>query len=474
MNKKIIIVWIVNDMFTNNFITVYHECKKSDQFSMTVIAAPHFHWLKGEQIESVEVASFLRKSGIECIDSLNLETGKYFDISVLNPDYIFTTTPYDIYLPEVYKSNHLKSLAKLCHIEYGAIMIEWVNNYSDMAFNSYFTNASFIFTGFPGMCKYFSNAVCIGCLKLDEYLYYGREKRSSLWNEQAKMKVVWKPRWTVEQADSTFIKYIDSMYGFFQKHTQMDLVILIHPLLMSTLKVTEQYEVFAETLRKLKQLPNFHIEETSDFLDAVLSADVMIADHSSTVIEYSITGKPLIYTSSEIPLNDLGKSVTKYAYIARSFEDIVAILNNLFMGIDPEREMRENRKTESLYLPPEGMSVAQFLMKFLCDDYENVFESVKYYKKVARIQQQELYQKIAQVQTVEANSTYWQSVAEKALSRAEELESIIMIQQQELYQKIAQVQTVEANSTYWQSVAEDALELMEELKRGSTISQLQD
>lgn len=60
--KKIHIVWIVNDLYTNNFITVYKECKKYDSnFKITIIATSHNGFSKTDYISSDEIYTFLKK-----------------------------------------------------------------------------------------------------------------------------------------------------------------------------------------------------------------------------------------------------------------------------------------------------------------------------------------------------------------------------------------------------------------------------
>ncbi len=103
--EKIKILWIVNDKYVNNFITVYKECKNSSKFDMFVMATDRLGYDFSPEISCEEVYSYLSENGVESFKCR--KNGKYFDISEISPDYIFTTTPYDIYLPKPFRSDAL-------------------------------------------------------------------------------------------------------------------------------------------------------------------------------------------------------------------------------------------------------------------------------------------------------------------------------------------------------------------------------
>lgn len=401
MNRKIKIVWIVNDKYTNNFITVYRECLKSDKFLISIIAAPHLKQSFADEVSSSEIAHYLRSEGVECIDSYDINTDSYFDITTLEPDYVFTTTPYDIYLPEPYQSHNIMKVAKLCNVEYGAIIIECVGIYNYIFSNPYLSNASFNFYHSLLSEDMPSNFKCVGSLKLDEYLHYGRIINNSIWRKDSKIRVLWKPRWTAEEDDSTLFNYIEKFYFYLKDNPKIDFVFLRHPLLESNLNsknLQYKYNTFMENLNKLD---NFHIESSSNYLDTALSCDVLIADHSSILAECAVVGKIIIYTNTKAQLDFLGRSIVKDGYIANSFEDISVTLNNLLLGIDPKKEQREINKDNYFFTPPNGKSVAQYLLDVLYEDYQNVPLGLSYYKTIINNQEHdkiELNNKVSELE----------------------------------------------------------------------------
>lgn len=378
--ETINIIWIVNDLYTNNFITVYNECQKDKRFKLIILATDHIGLYKTDNISSNQVYKFLKDNGVNCINSWDTKKKGYIDISSLHPDYIFTSTPYDIYLPEQYRSDNLKKIAKLCNVEYGAPIIKYFGIYKNfLKNNQFFNNLWTLFTS--NNPDYFKEIPCnykaVGCLKLDEYLGYKRKINYS-WKNTTSLKIVWKPRWTLDKNDSKLLEYIDKFYFYLKINTNVDFVFLFHPLLISNLKDKKYFKYFGKRIKKLNSLPNFRTENSSDFLDCVLSADVLIASHSSTIAEFATTGKPIIYIKTKAKLNNLGKKIMDTAYQTNNFSEIENILNNLQKGKDPMKINREAAKNSYFTTPPKDLTVAQFLLKTLYDDFCNLISRKEY------------------------------------------------------------------------------------------------
>lgn len=393
---KIKIVWIVNDRYVNNFITVYHECRKSSLFEIIVVAAPHTAYDFAAGVTADEIYAYLISEGIECVHCWDPNKQAFIDISTFEPDYIFTTTPYDIYLPAPYQSHHLMKIAKLCNITYGVIMVKWTGMYANAGDNPYLSNCWMKFTpdelSSLGLYKQYRP---IGNLKLDEYLYYGRDRRTPgkwhLFDDGiSRLKVVWKPRWTIVKEDSNLIPYLEDFYNYIHNNQKIDFVLLAHPFLMVNANNKGYGGKFDKIVRAMHELPNFRLEDGSDFLDCVFSADVLIADHSSTLAEFAVTGKPIIYTPTEIELNELGQRIIDASYQAHSFHDIIMILENLIDGIDPLKAQREQHKSSYFFCPPNGLSVAQYLLQILAQDYADLNSRKQYMKFLYVTNQDEL------------------------------------------------------------------------------------
>lgn len=388
--RPIHLLWIVNDEFVNNFITVYRECEKNSDFKMTVLAAPHLGYDFANSISSDEIYEYLTQNGVACINSWNKETGQYVEIEPLQPDYIFTTTPYDIYLPEPYRSDQLILHGQLCNVDYGAVIIKWEGAYSSLNGSDYYKNASMFFHCCDSEDYDDQKDKTIGYLKLDEYLFYNRPLfNPQKWKIPNATKIVWKPRWTMLEGDSTLNPYLANFYDFLLGNQSVELALLMHPLLEKNI-LTKGFEKFYQrNIEKLRSLPNFTEIDNGDFLDTALGADILIADHSSTIAEFTITGKPILYTTPGVKLNTLGKKIMEHAYVVSSFEEVAGILNRLIKGDDPKKEMREANMHGYFKTPPAGKTIAQLLLEILEQDFYSPYSHRNHARKVAQMTKRE-------------------------------------------------------------------------------------
>lgn len=119
LKNKINIIFLINDMFINNFEILYNKMLKNDIFEVKVVSCESKSTDYKKFISSKNICKFLKSNKINCIDGYNPFSKKYIDLNQFNPDYIFVSNPYDIYRPNEYSSEKLSKIAKLCDIEYG-------------------------------------------------------------------------------------------------------------------------------------------------------------------------------------------------------------------------------------------------------------------------------------------------------------------------------------------------------------------
>ena len=98
----------------------------------------------------------------------------------------------------------------------------------------------------------------------------------------------------------------------------------------------------------------------------------MIHDSSSFTVEYHFTGKPVLFTATDLTpvtsiLNDFGKAAVYAHYQAKNTEGILAFLENVVLGgNDPMKEQRLAFYNQYL-LPPGGKSVAENIYQEIVD-----------------------------------------------------------------------------------------------------------
>lgn len=359
---KIKIAILINDFFFNNYRTFYDELKnRSSIFDVIVLAVDGYG---DEEKNSHAISKFLSNIGVENIDSNN--NGKLFSLKNYNPDYVFYLVPYDCYFPNEYNSTEVSKYANVCTISYGASMINNVGLYDSLSKNEFFDNAKFVFieTNYKlNFEMYNKNFVPIGYLKLESYLPYIQKK-----NNSKRKKILWKPRWTLD-VDCNFWNNINEIINFIKNNKSLDFYIYFHPLFMKKVKEKGCEEEFNMVYNILKTLENYHECGYSDFLIDVLSSDILIADHSSTIVEFASTGRPIIYCDSPIELNQLGKDIIENNYVSHSGAETVYLLSNLINEIDPKKEKRNLDRYKYYFYPPNNMTVSNYLVNLIEKDF---------------------------------------------------------------------------------------------------------
>lgn len=364
--NKINVVWLVNDYFINNFKTFYDEVQESEIFNLTVLAVPHIGYEESKTIESKDISNFLNEKGIKHIDSYDSKTKTYFDLRRLNPDYVFYLTPYNLYLPHEYYSSNVKKYAKVCHVSYGTALVELENIYEVMSENEFYYDAHKIFVENNEVFyeKFHNKYSVIGCLKLDEYIYYNKKQL-----RENTFTVIWKPRWTLSEYDSRLFEYIESYIKLIKKHRNISFKFYVHPLLEYKIEHYNLENKYYAYLEKMNSFDNFTLIKGSDFLDEILTSDVFVSDISSTMAEFLTTGNALIYTNSSAKLNKMGKKVMDLSYIVDSEMEFEKIIENLINNIDPLKEKRLSEMNKLYFKPPGNMSVTKYLMQKLQGDF---------------------------------------------------------------------------------------------------------
>lgn len=325
LKNKINIIFLINDMFINNFEILYNKMLKNDIFEVKVVSCESKSTDYKKFISSKNICKFLKSNKINCIDGYNPFSKKYIDLNQFNPDYIFVSNPYDIYRPNEYSSEKLSKIAKLCDIEYGTSIL--LDNGSNMNIleNSYYSNCymHFISNNYKNyISKEFDKSkiknkfIPVGCLKVEKFLdnNYKSNNWNNIFENNESLRIVWKPRWTLSDLNLFFL-WLEKFIELSSK-MKIQLLILEHPLLKSNLEKKQSLKLYENIIKKcdkdiIKTIDNY------DFLDYVLESDVLICEPTSLVAEYSITNNPILLQGNYEELNGIGKKIIKKKNIGK-------------------------------------------------------------------------------------------------------------------------------------------------------------
>ena len=149
---------------------------------------------------------------------------------------------------------------------------------------------------------------------------------------------MWTPRWSYDSkvGGSHFLEYKDIIIRLKGFYPEIILTFRPHPLLFEELiaKSLMKKEDIESYLIVLKQ-NNIKYDWGAPVFDTFKGTDVLITDYSSMIIQFFITGRPVIYCdSSNIQLNDEFKKLAEGMYVAKCEKDIFYYMQKLQNGED--------------------------------------------------------------------------------------------------------------------------------------------
>lgn len=334
------IVFVCNQLEINLLQGLIEAVGKDERFRITVIASECIETSFSPRIKQEEIELRLRAANIEHVRGADVE------LSDFSEPIFMTSLPYDIYMPEKFRSVELIRVGRLVNINYGIRLVKDVGIYAMPAGNNpYLERCSYVFVDerikHPKI-----NYVSVGSCKAYFYRKYFESDRT-LDKNSKNMKIAWKPRWTLAE-DSTLFPLLEGFKDFCGTNENLDLALIEHPLLRSKLNQVGKLELFEDWEREIRNLGNYRAYKSDEGLMKCLESDILISDISSTMYEFSFTGKPIIYTTHDFPLNQTGANLSKISYNTVNPKDVFTILQNLKLGIDPKLRKRKKFSKKNL------------------------------------------------------------------------------------------------------------------------------
>ena len=361
-NTKMRIVFIVQrtEVFSS-VRTIFETAVASDDCEAYLLPLPR---CANEQKELFwdtyeSVVEFCRQlHGGIVIDTYDFEKKEYFDLTEIMPDYIFLNVPYVQQYPDEYSMDNLASMAKVCYVPYGYAMSN-ERKYPDLYFYVFFTDlmkdVSFIFADGDASYSYCKkNRMWLSEFIFGKRLYnigYPRFDTINVSKHQSQLNtILWLPRWTAKRQteignlESNFFTYNDNLIEYINGQLHYKLIIRPHPLMFENYI---KYGLMSEqdVLRyraALEKSEKILLDEKPSYEDAFNTADVLVSDYSSTIIEFFLRGKPIIYCGGREELSPKISCVTKTFYYVNDWIQLRKVLDSLKVGIDPLKDERDS------------------------------------------------------------------------------------------------------------------------------------
>lgn len=360
-NDKMRIMFIIQrtEVF-NSVRTVFEAAVVNDECEVFLLPLPRCA-NEGKELYWDTYASVVefchQLHGGTVIDTYNFETKVYYDLTELMPDYIFLNVPYTNQYPDVYSLEKLALIGKVCYVPYG-YTISNKKKYSDLYAGLFYVDfmkyISFLFADGDSSYLYCKkNRMWLSELLFGKRLYnIGYPRFDNIEVHEVRPMgntILWLPRWTVaKQIDdgnlaSHFLDYNDSLLEYVDSQDYYRLVIRPHPLMFENFikyGLMSEQDVLAYK-EIIKNHGKISMDEKPSYDDAFNTADVLVADCSSIIIEFFLHGKPIIYCGKREELSSQIAYVTKTFYYVNGWEQLKKVLDDLKDGIDPLKKDRQ-------------------------------------------------------------------------------------------------------------------------------------
>ncbi len=343
-----------------------YNCMRSDnRFKTLLIVVPQYDNVQKKILLDYNDNYFLMNYADNAICAL--ENGKWIDINN-RFDYVFFPRPYDHFLPPKLRSDNVVKHAKCCYIPYGFSGADVFNKGNTN--KPFFRNMYFSFLESDQMVSLLRKQFFIS-KKIHHIENLGYPALSPFYNITANRRcesILWTPRWSFDEkfGGSTFLKNKNVLFLIAQQCAIKKISFRPHPLLFEELlskNIMSQKEI-DEYLQKMKR-KGIDYDRGRPIYEVFKNTDVLITDFSTIIIQYFLTGKPIIYCEAGIKLNDLYSKMAEGFYTAKNEKDVLELVMQLQSGNDYLYEKR--KEIIQKYLSAHKNSAERIVNRILTD-----------------------------------------------------------------------------------------------------------
>ena len=342
----------------SKLLPVYQKMLEDPRFEPVLICVPsniENRKLVGNTENNDTYDYFLQQGYSQAISAWD---GKnWLDLLSLKLHYIFYPRPYNDFLPPCYDSAVVSRYCRICLVMYGMSMTEQIiDTVMERSFfryvYCYFAESPYVGERNRKMGRFLHG------LGLQKSVYKGlpgmeqiaaqQKVKSSAWDfSQNSFRAIWTPRWTTDPAlgGTNFFAYYQVLLDYARTHKTMDFLFRPHPLALENFQKTGEMtaQQVQDFLDQIQSLPNVSLDSQKEYFSTMWGASVLITDISGIMPEYFVTGKPMIYCGSNMPLTPSPhtKIMLEGCYVVYNREELFACLEQLAAGEDPLAETRQ-------------------------------------------------------------------------------------------------------------------------------------
>ena len=296
------------------------------------------------------------------------EDGSLISLEDYGLDYLFYPRPYDEHLPESFRSSNMMKYVKCCYITYTVALSSAF--YGSTVHNHFYCNMYCCFLENPYMKEQLIRETPYnykhGLQRIEAVGYPPFDIFLGMQGKPADA-VTWAPRWSFDPdtGRSHFFDYKDFFLKI-AKGGERPYVFRPHPLLFQEvvdqqLMSQEELDAYLSALTK----EGVVIDTKSSIHEALQNTAILIVDYSSIIVEFFMTGRPIIYCDAGFENNETLNEILEHEYVARSEEELACLYRMLLSGEDPKYEARKAYIRDTY---GDGSDSAEAILKVLMED----------------------------------------------------------------------------------------------------------
>ncbi len=324
---------------------VYEKLNADSRFSASLIVVPPYD-SRISAYSSGEYEELLRflKTKYPAMDIRKAYGKKHWeDLSSMGFDYIFFPRDWERELPPAYHTKEVIKYAKTCYIPYGIGGFRY-----DRLF---YYKRSFFLSLYINFCNSKEEADLFPRSRYKHNIFLGLPVIDNSIARQPgaavdSKTILWTPRWTFEDmyGGTTFFAYKDKILSLKTKIPDINLILRPHPLTFkNALRLGKMTERDIEEYKNSVKKHGASFDTNEMVGDTFRQTGILITDYSSIILEFFLSGKPVIYCAkTNISFSEIYKQIFQGFYIAENWEQVETIVQKLLKGEDDLKTVRMN------------------------------------------------------------------------------------------------------------------------------------
>ncbi len=323
---------------------VYERLSTDDRFTVSLLVVPPpGGGTSTYSFEKYKALLTFLKNKYPAADIRNTYDKHWSDLSSMGFDYVFYPRDWEKELPPEYRTKEVIKYAKTCYIPYGIGGFRYDRQF--------YYKRSFFLSLYINFCNSkeeadlfpknrYKHNIFLGLPVIDDSITRqpGTARNSNT--------VLWTPRWTFEEmyGGTTFFAYKDKILSLKTKIPDINLILRPHPLTFkNALRLGKMTERDIEEYKNSVKKHGASFDTNEMVGDTFRQTGILITDYSSIILEFFLSGKPVIYcTKTNINFSETYKQIIRGCYIAENWEQIETIVQKLRKGEDDLKPVRMN------------------------------------------------------------------------------------------------------------------------------------